>query len=129
MSSNPGKGSILLKLAIVVLSVVLVLVIKIPDSIWDKEKSEKEQSHFNMSSIYEAEKHFHRLTNKYTTDIDALLREIRNDSSLVQTQQLVNYTKQLRKAIENYLAMDLINSLKVIDQNISTIIVQVSSAS
>jgi hypothetical protein len=122
MSNNPGTGSVLLKIAIVVLALLLVLVIKIPDSIWEQEANEKNTSHYNMSSIYEAEKHFHRLTNKYTSDIDDLLKEIRNDSSIVQTQQLVTYTQQLAKAIDNYLAIDLINGLMIIDQNISTII-------
>lgn len=122
MSNNPGKGSILFKVAIALLAILLILVIKIPDSIWDEEKGEKTKSQFNMTSIYEAEKHFHRLTKSYTTDIDALLSEIRNDSSISQTQQLVNYTQQLRKAINGYLGIELVNSLMTIDQNISIII-------
>jgi len=121
MSNNPGKGSILLKLAIAVLAIMLILVIKIPDSIWEEEKVEKSTSQFNMSSIYEAEKHFHRLTKTYTTDIDVLLGGVRKDSSIAQTQQLVNYTQQLRNAINGYLTIELINSLMVIDQNISII--------
>lgn len=121
MSNNSGKGSLVLKLAIFILSIALILVIKIPASIWSKEKIEKEKAQFNMSSIYEVEKQYHRLTGKYTTNQDTLLEKIKEDSSIVKINQLVQHTQQLRRVLNGYLNIDLVNSLMIIDENITTI--------
>ena len=122
MASKAGRGSILFKIIIALLSVVLILVIKIPDLIWDEEKTEKNQSQFNIESIYETEKYFFRLTGKYTADKDELLAVVKNDSTLFQTQKRVNYTQELAKSIGEYLSNDLVNTYLTIDQIIQNII-------
>lgn len=122
MAQNSGKGSILLKLLIVIFAVALILVIKIPAEIWDQEAAEKVQSQYNLSSIYEAEKYYHRLTKSYTTDKAELLSVLKNDSTLVKVQQLVNYTQQLRGEIDAYFEIPYIKDLLTINQNISVII-------
>ena len=53
MANQKWQGSIILKLAIVVLVVALILVILIPGDIWTKEDSAKNSSRNNMTSIYE----------------------------------------------------------------------------
>lgn len=121
MAQESGKGSILFKLLIALLAVVLILIIKIPASIWDEEKLEKTTSQYNMSSIYEAEKFYKRLHNKLTTDKDELLSAIQADSSLKKIQMLVDYTQQLKVEIDNYLNNEYVNALLTINQNISTI--------
>lgn len=122
MAQNSGKGSILLKLLIVIFAVALILVIKIPAEIWDQEAAEKMQSQYNLSSIYEAERYYHRLTKSYTTDKAELLSVLKNDSTLVKVQQLVNYTQQLRGEIDAYFDILYIKDLLTINQNISIII-------
>jgi hypothetical protein len=122
MATNSGSGSILLKVVIGLLVLVLILIIKIPDSIWTEEAYEKSQSHFNISSIYEAEKHYHRLTQNFTTDKTELLTELKKDSTLFQTQKLVGYTVQLRNTINKYLSNELVGNLLNSYQTIQTII-------
>lgn len=122
MATNSGSGSLLFKIIIAVLAVVLILLIKIPNSIWNEEKTEKIQSQFNISSIYEAEKYYYRLTNKYTSDKNELLDVIKKDSTLYQTQQLVNYTQELATVINGYLTNELINNYLTISQTLEAII-------
>jgi len=90
MAKNDGKGSILLKLLIVLLAVVLIAVIIIPAQIWEQETNEIEVAHGNMTSIYEAERFYHRLNKSFTTDPAELLMVVRQDSSLQQLQEVVN---------------------------------------
>lgn len=127
MTSNPEKGSFVFKILIVLFVVILVLIIKIPDSIWHEEENEKSQSQFNMSSIYQAERQFQRLTQKFTTDKNLLLSELKKDSTLYNTQKLVKYTQQLKNTINKYLSNNLSNSLLTADQTIQTIIQDLST--
>jgi hypothetical protein len=122
MAQVSGKGSIVLKLLIVILAVALILVIKIPAKIWDEEATQQSRSHYNMSSIYEAEKYYNRLTKNYTTDKSELLSVLKDDSTLVKVQKLVNYTQQLIKEIDAYFDIPLIKDLHSINQNITTIV-------
>ena len=121
MAQDSDKGSILLKLLIIVLAVALIIVIKIPAKIWNEEDTEKARSEYNMSSIYEAERYYNRLTKKFTTDKDILLAELKKDSTLSKVQELVNYTQELRHEIDSYFDVPFVKSLQTISQNISTI--------
>ncbi len=121
MARSSGKGSILYKILIVVLIGALIAVIKIPDSIWEEEALEQEQSRYNMSSIYEAEKYFSRLTGSFTTDIDTLLQVVKNDSAIHQNQKIVDYTIQLMNQIDNYLSIPTIDGFVKVYQNIDNI--------
>ncbi len=122
MATNAGSGSALFKVFIGLLVILLIFIIKIPNSIWEDEKAEQERSHFDMTSIYESEKLYHRLTNKYTTDGQELLKVIKQDSSLHQTEQLVKYTQDLRKSINNFISNELVATYLSIDQTIQAII-------
>ncbi|HHM01677.1 MAG TPA: hypothetical protein ENJ15_01595, partial [Caldithrix abyssi] len=103
MAKVSEKGSPLFVLLIILLSVALVIVITVPQKIWDTEKLEKTQAEYNMNSIYQAEKFYHRLTKKYTTDTDVLLNTLAQDSTLKMAEKLVHYTNELRKLLNDYL--------------------------
>ncbi len=119
--ATQSKGSILYKIIILVLIVGLILVILIPAKIWKQEKQEMKSAQFNMESIYEAEKFYHRLTNTYTTDQEQLLSVIGQDSTLKQAQQLVNHTQNLKNLLDSYQNIPYLNNLLIVDQNLSTI--------
>jgi len=121
MAANEGKGSILLKLLIVVLVVVLIAVIIVPGKIWDEESSEQLTAQDNMSSIFEAEKFYKRLHKKYTSDPAELLRTVREDSSLRQLDQVVQYTKELKGYLAEYLNVGYTKSIVKINQNMTKI--------
>lgn len=118
MASEKGSGSILFKLLILVAFVALVVVIIIPGRIWDEEKSEKETAQYNMASIFEAEKVYHRITKKYTTDKAELLSVVKADSTIKKTESLVAYTQDLKVAVEDYLNVPTIRSLYIINENL-----------
>lgn len=121
MAKNTGRGSILLKLIIVVLIFVLIAVIIIPAQIWKAETYEKNTAQGNMSSIYEAENFYHRLNKTYTSDPAELLKVVRQDSSLLQLQQVVNYTNELADLMDNYKKIPLVKNLVAVTENVDRI--------
>jgi len=121
MAKNKGRGSILLKLLIAVLIIVLIAVITIPAKIWDTEAYDKKTAQGNMTSIYEAENFYHRINDTYTTDPAELLKVVRQDSSLIRLQQVVNYTNELASLIDNYKKIPMIKNLVVISENIDQV--------
>lgn len=125
--ASEGRGSILLKLAIIILIAALVAVIVIPGRIWDKEAREEKIAHENMMSIYESEKFFNRKTGNYTTDPSELISVVRQDSNILQQQQLVNYTRKLSDQLGSYLDNDYIALIMKINKNIDNIIVDIES--
>lgn len=122
MSKDSWKGSIILKLLIVVLSIVLIAVILIPGKVWDQEEAEQKTEHYNIISIYEALRFYHRNTQSFTTSPAEILKVVRSDSSILIQQKVVNYTQQLTSLIDSYLEIIFIESIIEIDQNIDRII-------
>ena len=120
MATKSAKGSILFKILIVVLIAALIFVILTPAKIWEQEKIEKTSAEYNMTSIYEAEKFYYRMTKQYTTDKEILLTTIREDSTLKQVQQLVNHTQDLKNELDNFLNTPILHGLLNINQNITT---------
>ena len=121
MATTEGKGSILLKLLIVILVVLLVIVIILPGKIWKNEAQEQKTAQDNISSIYEAEKFYHRINGKYTDQPAELLKSIRMDSTLLQQQQVVNYTNELARVISSFLHVNYIKAIIDINQNMRKI--------
>lgn len=121
MAKVSDKGSPLFVLLIILFSIALVIVITVPQKIWDTEKLEKTQAEYNMNSIYEAEKFYHRLTKKYTTNTDTLLNTLAQDSTLKMAEKLVEYTSQLRKLFVEYLDLPYVDALLTISKNINSI--------
>jgi hypothetical protein len=121
MAKTQGKGSIVLKLLILILVVVLILAINLPGEIWTQEESLMSSNQRNMSSIYEAHRHYYSNNAQYTTDISELTHVIENDSALILRQDIVNHTLTLRDAMEEFLNIPVIYSLNQISSNIKNI--------
>ncbi|MCK5740101.1 hypothetical protein KAH55_12995 [bacterium] len=79
MAENSGKGSIFLKLIIVVLVVVLAGAIVIPKRMWDEEEKNTEVCHQRMASILAAELLHQKYTDTYIDDLDSLLKFFTDD--------------------------------------------------
>lgn len=114
-----GKGSIILKIVIVLLAALLIAVIVIPGDIWKEEERITKKSRYNMTALYEAEQFFHRKTEHYTTDFDSLLQTIRNDSSLQQKRAVADLTNEIYDILENTLAIPTISQILIISQSVS----------
>ncbi len=122
MSKSEGQGSILLKLIILILVVGLILVIKIPGDIWQEEKSEVEKARANMMSIYESELFYFRKHQQFTTDPSELISTIRQDSTLLRKQEIVNKTRKLSFLIDSFLDVPYLEALNSIDVNMKNIV-------
>ncbi len=121
MASQSAKGSIISKILIVMFAAALYIVLTVPPGIWEQEKYESTTSHQNISSIYEAQKFYHRLTHSYTTDKDELLARLKADSSLIKEKQLVEFTQELKNQLDAYLSNPYVASLLKLSQNIDNI--------
>jgi hypothetical protein len=122
MSKNGPVLTVILNLLIVLLLAGLIAVILIPGKIWDQEARDKQRSQDNMSSIYEAERYYHLITDDYTTDPGELLSLVHGDSALLIRQQVVNYTRALVAHIDGYFKITLIKTLSEINQNFANIV-------
>ena len=118
MADNKGRGSILLKILIVVLAVVLIAVITIPAQLWEEETFELNTARANMTSIYEAERFYFRMNNSYTAEPGELLTVVRQDSTLQQQQEVVNNTNVLAALIDGYTSVPFVKSIRAISENI-----------
>ncbi len=127
MSKQEAKGSIVLELIILILVAALVAVILIPGKIWKEQEQEKKTAHYNMMSIYEAEKYYKKLTGKFTTDPAELINTVRSDSNLIRKQKVVNYTRELMRNFNNYLASPYIKHIARIKKNIDQIVDDIES--
>ena len=61
MASLDGKGSIILKIVIILMVVAMVIVIKLPGKIWQEEDVVRDTSRGNMSTLYEAYRYYYGL--------------------------------------------------------------------
>ena len=129
MSNSEGKGSIILKILIIILIVGLILTIIIPGKIWDEEEYELTTERTNLVSIYEAEKFYYQLTKKYTTDPQELLNTIHADSSLQIQNSVVYFTRELKREINSFLSIPIVNCVRTIDLNMTNINLDLESNS
>ena len=118
MADNKGRGSIFLKILIVVLAIVLIAVITIPAQLWEEETFELNTARANMTSIYEAERFYFRMNNSYTAEPGELLTVVRQDSTLQQQQEVVNNTNVLAALIDGYTSVPFVKSIRAISENI-----------
>ncbi len=121
MANESAKGSIILEILIVILTAALIAVILIPGKIWKEEAREELQAHHNMTSIYEAEKYYKKLTGKFTTNPGQLIETIHADSNLIREQKVVNFTRKLMMKFDRYLHNPYIYNIIKIKQNIDQI--------
>lgn len=116
-----GKGSIVLKIIIVLLAFLLVVVIAVPDKIWNEEDKITTQSRYNMNAIQEAEKFFHFKTSMYTENLDTIVTVIQSDTSLQQKKRLVELTNDIYDIMEKTLDIPSIQSILSISKSVSEI--------
>lgn len=114
-----AKGSIILKIIIILLALLLVAVIALPQRIWNEEDILVTQSRKNMNAIYEAQKFFHQKTGHYTDDLDTLITVIQNDTSLQQKKRLVNLTHEIYDIMENTLEIPSIAGILLVSGSVS----------
>jgi hypothetical protein len=103
--SAKAKGSIVLKIVIVVLVFVLFYILTAPPEIWSAQKKEIVQERRDMSAIVQAQKFYKSKTGKFTEDYDAILALIAEDTSLVERRELSEASSslylQLKEALNN----------------------------
>lgn len=116
--STQQKGSIVLKLLILLLAVALIVVILIPGDIWEKEDHDTLVCRGNLESIYEAERFYYKTYNEYTKDPLVLISAIQQDSSLDLRKKIVSHTQIIKTALDDYLSTPIIKRLTDISQNI-----------
>ena len=121
MASQDGKGSIILKILIILLVVALVTVIILPGEIWQEEDAVQSISRGNMATLYEAYSYYHTLNNTYTDNEDEIIPSIQNDSALIKKQLVVNYTTSLKNKMESFLDKPAVNTLYDISSNLKNI--------
>jgi len=121
MSKEQAQGSILFKILIIVAVVILIAVIIIPGQIWQEEARINKVTLSDIESLYEAHRYYFKIKGEYTADMDALLTTVVNDSSLLLKQKVVDYTDDLKTAIDDFLEVPLIKSLVKVSQNINNI--------
>jgi len=114
MAARTHRGSIILEILIVVLSILLVLVILVPDKIWQEEEKLADQCRYNLNAVYEAEKFYYRSTESYTDTLENLVQFIQSDSSLQKRRQIAEFTRELYQNLEGILDIPAIKYLHTI---------------
>ena len=120
-----AKGSIILKLLILVFIAALVMVIYIPGKLWKEESQLEKTSHSNMVSIYEAEEYYRsKSDNKSFVPADSLeklLAFIETDSTLIEKQKIGRLTNVLYDSIQKILTVPVIKAIIPISNALSEI--------
>ncbi len=68
-----SPGSFVLKIIIGVLIIILLLAILTPKKQWKNQAAEETVCRERMENIYFASKFYHRLTHKFTSNLDTIL--------------------------------------------------------
>jgi hypothetical protein len=72
MAYPSPKGSIILKILIVVLICVLILILYYPGKMWTRQAREEGECRFRMLSLMEAQQMYFMKTKKYANNLDTL---------------------------------------------------------
>ncbi len=103
MTTEKAKGSILLKILIVILAVALVATILYPKKIWDREQRNTELCRTNMDRIFKAEMIFLQQHNNYCNRLDQLISFITNDSTKQNIREYFKADTALAEIITDHL--------------------------
>lgn len=116
MASKVSKGSIILEILIVLLSLLLVAVILVPNKIWQEENQITAQCRDNMNGLNEAEAFYFRAQEQYTDSLSKLLTFIQADSGLQQRQKLVSLTRSFLQVVHNILEIPSVQQISALSQ-------------
>ncbi len=117
MATPTAKGSIVLKLLIVILSAALVATILYPKRIWEEEARQTETCRANMDRLFKAQMIYLQHHNNYTDNLDNLISFIKDSSKMI-IREYVKADTALAEKMVNYLittdpqANSIINNLK-----------------
>ncbi len=81
MSDHYGKGSIVYKILIVILTAALVASIWYPKKLWEQEERNTEICRYRMENLHNAELQYLRFHNGYTDSLEELINFVKTDSS------------------------------------------------
>ncbi len=81
MSSRYGKGNIVYKLLIVILTAALALSLYYPKSLWDQEAKNLQIGRERMTNIYNSAVLFQRFSGDFTDSLDQLIEFLKTDSA------------------------------------------------
>ncbi len=117
------KGSIILKIIIVLLLVGLYLVLTIPDGLWKEEDAVREKSKSNMTALYDAQKYYYSKTQSFvpSDSLEKLLTFIANDADLARRREIGALTEDLNNALGGVLDVDVMQSILPMLQGIDEI--------
>lgn len=115
MAEETGKGSILLKLIILVLIVVLVGAITIPKQMWDTEAQNTEICRQRMSSLLNAELLFQKYNEAYCPSLDSLIIFLKDSLTKYQLEFVDLDT------VLNVKLMELVETDSLVQATIDTI--------
>lgn len=113
MAEESGKGSIWLKLIILILIGVLIAVLLIPKRMWDKEALNTEICHQRMSSLLAAEFLIQKYQEAYNPNLDSLIAFFKKDTQHLYLQDFV--------ALDTFMNVQL-NELVKNDSIVKTIV-------
>ncbi|MDZ7331849.1 MAG: hypothetical protein ONB31_07705 [candidate division KSB1 bacterium] len=113
MATPTAKGSIILKLLIVILSAALVATILYPKKIWEQEERNTNTCRTNMDRIFKAEMIYLQHHNNYTDNLDQLISFIKDSSKTI----IREYIKA-----DTALAEQMLNHLVTTDSRANSII-------
>jgi len=120
-----AKGSIILRLLVLVFIAALVMVIYIPGKLWKEESRLEKVSHNNMVSIYEAEEYYHAGSADKSfvpaDSLEKLLTFINSDSTLIKRQKVGRLTNVLYDSIQKILTVPVIKGIMPISNSLSEI--------
>ncbi|RMF61634.1 MAG: hypothetical protein D6748_01210 [Calditrichaeota bacterium] len=118
-----AKGSIVLKLLIVVLAAMLWATITIPNKIWTEEKRMTTIGRKNLETVYEAERFYYTRTNSYlpADSLEKLAAFIQNDSTIQVKQKINELTNALYNSIHSVLELPVFSALVPISQAVDEI--------
>ena len=118
-----AKGSIILKLLIVVCALALWQVISLPGKIWSEEQHLEKTSRDNMNSIYEAQMYYYGKTKRFMPEdsLEYLVDFIKSDSALNQRQKIGRLTHVLNDSVNRILDVPTIRAMIPISSSLREI--------
>lgn len=106
MATPTAKGSIILKLLIVILSAALVATILYPKKIWEEEERNTNTCRANMDRIFKAQMIYLQHHNNYTNNLDQLISFIKDSSKTIIREYIKADTALAEQMLKHLLTTD-----------------------
>jgi hypothetical protein len=103
MAKAKAKGSIILKILIVILAIALIATILYPKRIWETEERNLENCRAHMDRIFKAEMIFLKYHNNYTDTLNQLISFFKNDTTKESIRDYFVADTALAETMTNFL--------------------------